>query len=132
MNAYKALLNTLIFTSTLAITAAANAEKFNFIAADKAPETMLCVKTGENDVSGLKRLIRKEFKRNTRIVANEHRCNGVSLAKFAYAHSAKDTLNYINNYSYSTNKVRGSVEITDAVALHKTAKIKTVYVTSAR
>lgn len=132
MNTYKKVLNTMIIATTAFISSTASAEKLNFIAADKAPETMLCIKAGSNDVSGMKNIIRREFKRNTRIAANQHRCNGVSLAKFAYAHNAKDTLNYINHYSYSTNKVRGTVEIKDSIAMNNTGKIRTVYVSSSR
>ncbi len=121
-----------LMTLLLAATQQSVASETNFIAKDNTIETRLCIAAASDDSSTLKSLIRHSYKRHTREIANNFNCNGVSLARFAYDFDAKNTFEYLNRYSHSSNRVKQSVIIKD-LAANKTKKMpKTVVVSAGR
>lgn len=105
------------------------AQQYKFVATDNSNETRFCVKAGNNDVKGVKSLLRKMGIHDRKVNINTIRCNDVSPAKFAYTYHADSSFNFLNKYSIGRNKVNPSVTIRDVAKADQTPQI--IYVSAA-
>ncbi|WP_448553701.1 DUF3718 domain-containing protein [Thalassotalea montiporae] len=105
------------------------AQTYKFVATDGSHETRLCVRTGNNDVKGVKSTLRKMGIHDRKVNINTIRCNDLAPAKFAYKYQADNTFNFLNKYSIGKNKVNASVTIRDVAKTNQEPKI--IYVSAA-
>jgi hypothetical protein len=95
-----------------------SATKYIFTAGDDTQATKMCVATGNNDKSKLKRII-KQTKNASQIgtlrkIANHTYCNDMIIANFAYKYAAIDTFKYLNRVTKSEYQMlRPNVTIRD-------------------
>ncbi|WP_068545266.1 DUF3718 domain-containing protein [Thalassotalea crassostreae] len=76
--------------------------KYVFIAKDDSQATKLCVATGNNDLSQVKKSIKKlylvstESNKRARVATLSIQCNDLNLVEFAANFDANDTFDYFN------------------------------------
>ncbi|NMP30402.1 DUF3718 domain-containing protein [Thalassotalea sp. M1531] len=123
------LIKLVSFSAGLIFASTSMAQQYQFVAMDNSLETKLCVKAGNDDAKGVKRVIRQLGVKERRQHINNIACNDMSAAKFAFKYQATNTFEYLNRLSYGVNKVNPSVTIKDVA--NKTAKPKVIYVSTA-
>lgn len=89
-----------------------SATQYVFVAEDGSMETKLCVNAGSDNRPALRRDL-GIYHRNIRYTANTVSCNGKSMAQFAHQYGAQSTYALLERFTYSKNKVRPTVTITD-------------------
>lgn len=93
----------------------AQATEYRFIADDHSTTTRLCVATAEDDLDGVRQLLRKLHQTSHyqyRTIVNAIRCNGEVPAKFARDFGATETFAYL--YRLTAKKHRNLVPYTSA------------------
>ena len=90
----------------------ASATQYVFVAEDASIETKLCVNAGSDNRPALRHDL-GIYHRNIRYTANTVSCNGKSMAQFAHQYGAQSTYALLERFTYSKNKVRPTVTITD-------------------
>lgn len=93
--------------ATAAVSFQAQAAEYQFIAEDRSASTRLCVAAAQDDVTEVRRQVRKlrtaphiQYK----TVINAVRCNGQVAAHFAQTYGATDTFSYLFKYTEKRNK----------------------------
>lgn len=115
----------------VSFTSQISAQNYQFIAADKSPETQFCVNVANNDIDTMRgELLRMGLGDAIIRNINTLTCNGLPAAKFAYKYNAADTFKYLNNRSSPSNSVKPSVTISDLAKSEASEQPITVYVSA--
>jgi hypothetical protein len=92
----------LLTTILIGITFQATAAEYTFVASDNSKQTKFCMAAGSNDLTSLKREIRKLRRaphQHVKPLVDSMRCNGQNVTEFAHRYEASDTLAFLNQHS---------------------------------
>ncbi|WP_371188567.1 hypothetical protein [Thalassotalea maritima] len=104
---------------------------YRFIAGDDSRYTHMCVKAGNNDLDGLKKMLYHDFDPRSDTV-NTLYCNGQLISHFSAHYGAADTAKYLNKFSSWKNRLPKDVRQKIDLAKHQddATQLITLVVTS--
>lgn len=106
--------------------------KYKFVATDNSFATKVCVLAGSDNKSQLRKS--KQYATDTnRSIANNVRCNNMTIASFAKKYHAMNAFNYLNRMTKSSLRIYDTkVEVQDITAANSSDDVKVIYVRSAK
>ena len=117
-------------TASFQVTAENNV-KYVFKAMDKSLDTQLCVACANNNLSKLKRLLRRDELGAYNVAMNLN-CNNQDITNFAAQYDANKTAKYLNKFAPMKYKVDAdNIEIIDLAYNQSLAQsVRVIYVSS--
>ncbi|TKB47702.1 DUF3718 domain-containing protein [Thalassotalea mangrovi] len=126
-------LNSLVLAAGMAVVSlSGQAVEYEFVAADNSVATKTCVAAASDNLSDLKKAVRRSFDGNTKLMSLSIACNDQDINSFAHTYGAVDTGEYLNRRVPKAFKVEDDVQIIDISAYQPSdiSKKVVVYVSS--
>ncbi|TLU66817.1 DUF3718 domain-containing protein [Thalassotalea litorea] len=121
-----------IATALIVASASSQAVEHEFIAADNSNETKTCISAASDDLSSLKKYVRRSFDNNVRLMSHALKCNDQDINTFAHTFGAQDTSEYLNGKVSSKYRIDDSVQIIDTSAYQPDTQGKVVIIVSSK